>query len=432
MRINGMLIRKIEAVKMAGLTAVGRTVYQLTRVFFLTLLFLPVSIPLFLVMRAIKPWLLIRLHPLYSSRLGHFAGNTELYLCEKDFHINTPVFRYVDLSYFASIYICNKQLAKMWRRHLTIWPAWLLDPIFRLNRLFPGAAAHEVGDNANQDRDVNNLMEKVAPHLYFTASERRKGAACLLELGIPEGAKYICLIGRDNLYLKTVVNPGGNFGYHDYRNVKIENFLPAAHALADEGYYVIRMGKIVASPFKSENPKIIDYASSKLRNDFMDIYLGANCFFCIGVGSGFDEVPKLFRRPVCYVNMVPIGYLCTFSKNSVAICKKHWLTTEQRWLSLSEIFSRDVGFCLFAEEYQARKVEVVENTAEEIKSLVLEMSARLNNKWEVKPEDIDLQRRFWSIYPSDARDKYLNRPLHGSINMLFGAEFLRKNADWLS
>ena len=43
------------------------------------------------------------------------------------------------------------------------------------------------------------------------------------------------------------------------------------------GYYVIRMGVKASKPLKSSNPKIIDYANSKIRNDFLDIYLGAKC-----------------------------------------------------------------------------------------------------------------------------------------------------------
>ena len=37
-----------------------------------------------LIFRIIKPIILIRIGNLWSFRIGHFAANTELYLCEKD------------------------------------------------------------------------------------------------------------------------------------------------------------------------------------------------------------------------------------------------------------------------------------------------------------------------------------------------------------
>ena len=47
-----------------------------------------ISIPLVLIIRLIKPWYLIRWQELISSRIGHFATNTELYCCELDARIN--------------------------------------------------------------------------------------------------------------------------------------------------------------------------------------------------------------------------------------------------------------------------------------------------------------------------------------------------------
>lgn len=431
MNINRVISNQIRAIRHAGWTAVRRLLYRLLRVVFLILLLVPVSIPLVIFIRLIRPWVLIRLHPISAHRLGHFALNCELYLCERDHGINVPRGNYADLGYYVHTYVSNTQLEKMWRRHLNIWPAWLLDPVYKLNRLLPGQDAHFIGERTFHDRDVNNLMDS-PPHLYFTNDEDLRGQAELLALGIPRSAKFICLISRDDAYLRTLVNPGGNFDHDHFRNASIENFLVAAEALADQGYYVIRMGKVVSSPLRSVNPKIIDYASSNFRNDFMDIYLGANCFFCIGIGSGFDEIPKLFRRPVCYVNIVPIGYLCTFQKESLAISKKLWLGNEQRWLTLREIFDEQLGYADHADEYKARNVSVVENSPEEIKNLVMEMLARLNGEWNPRPEDEELQARFWNIFPTKARDIYRGTPLHSSINMRYGAEYLRNNIAWLA
>ena len=357
--------------------------------------------------------------------------NTELYLCERDAGINVPDQRYIDLAYYADVPVCNQQLDLMWRRCLTIWPAWLLEPVLYLNRFFPGGLVHEVGNNTNHDRDVNNLLEETLPHLRFSAQEEADGRSSLEKLGVPAGAKFICLHARDSAYLETIVNPGGDFSYHDYRDVDVDNFVLAANALADLGYYVIRMGKVVKAPIKSSNPKVIDYASSELRNDFLDIYFGANCFFCIAVGSGFDSIPAMFRRPICFVNVVPIGCLHTFLKDSIAICKKHWLVPERRWLSLREIANYGLDSCLYSIGYQEKHVELKENTPHEIRELTLEMVARLTDEWEVTPEDDSLQRRFWEIYPVKRRRIDSGSPMHGKVNLRYGSKFLRDNQAWL-
>ena len=46
----------------------------------LTILLLPVIF----IVRIIRPFILIRFGTLCSSRIGHYAANTEIYLCERD------------------------------------------------------------------------------------------------------------------------------------------------------------------------------------------------------------------------------------------------------------------------------------------------------------------------------------------------------------
>lgn len=390
---------------------------------------LPLALLFFLIMRTLRPWILIRLNPLDGSRVGHLAGMVEIYLCERDAGINVPWQRHLDLCYFIGNILANQQLATMWGRQLRIWPAWLLGPVFRLNRLCRGGLIHEVGENTHYDRDVHNLYERMPPHLSFTPEEESRGKAGLRAMGIPDGAEFICLLARDSAYLDAVLP--GKWDYHSYRDVDIKNYILMAEALADSGYFVIRMGSIVRAPINSCHPKVIDYAVNGMRSDFMDVYLGGNCMFCISCSAGFDAVPIIFRRPIAYVNMVPIGCLPTYLKDSLGIFKKHWLVSEQRFLSLGEIFRLEVAFCGRASEYEAQGVEVIENTPEEIKSLAIEMIERLRGGWRPGVEDEVLQRRFWDIYLGCIRDARMVLPFHGKVRARFGAQFLRDNREWL-
>ncbi len=388
-----------------------------------------IALPVVLSLRIIRPWLLVRFGALVSSRIGHFAANTELYLCERDAGINWPIQQHVDLFYYGHMPICNYQLAKMWKRTLHVWPAWILAPIARINRMVPSGAVHEIGNNTQSDRDVHNLLDKFSPHLEFTAKEDAKGQANLQLMGIPLGAPFVCLAVRDSAYLKH--HYGGDCSYHNYRDSDVQNYVLAAEALADRGYYVIRMGVKVHEAINSAHPKIIDYATNGMRNDFMDIYLGAKCAFCISVGTGFDAVPLIFRRPIAYVNMVPIGYLSTYVNQFVGILKHHFSIKSNKNLSLRDILINGVGFCMATSDYESKGILLIENTPEEIRDLVIEMDERLNKAWQPHEDDDSLQQRFWELFPTDAHDAYRGLPLHGEIRGRFGASFLRNNRWWL-
>ena len=76
----------------------------------------------------------------------------------------------------------------------------------------------------------------------------------------------------------------------------------AAEFFASKGYFVLRMGKIVGEKLYSDNEKIIDYANSKLRSDFFDMYLLANCEAYLGSESGIFPVALVFKKPVYLIN----------------------------------------------------------------------------------------------------------------------------------
>ena len=71
---------------------------------------------------------------------------------------------------------------------------------------------------------------------------------------------------------------------------------------------MLDLGSKQTKNFKSTNPKIIDYANSEFRSEFMDIYLGAKCSFCISTGYGPDMLPYIFNKPIGLMAL-PLGTL---------------------------------------------------------------------------------------------------------------------------
>ena len=373
---------------------------------------LPFALVAVCIVRLLRPVVVIRFGKLISTRIGHFAGNTELYLCERDMGLHGN--KTFDIFYHSEP-VCNQQLAKMWGRVLRIYRYVYV--LYKVNRWLPSYKMHEVP--MPSDRDTKNLLSRTRPHISFTPEEELAGKAGLKMMGIPDDASFVCIYGRDPAYLKSAF-PDNDWNYHDYRDCEIQNFLLAADELTKRGYFVIRMGSVVANELVSDNPRIIDYAT-KRRTDFMDVYLCAKCSFFLGVPGGIIAIPIIFRRPLAIVNSIPIEYILSWNATDIMILKKLKMRKNDRFMSLRDIMNSGAGKFSSSEEYEKMGVEVVQNTSEEIAELALEMDERLNGRWEASPENDELQQIFWSLFKDSE--------LHGATRAHIGADFLRSNKE---
>jgi len=244
-------------------------------------------------------------------------------------------------------------------------------------------------------------------------------------MGIPEGSPFICIYARDSAYLDTI-SPGKPRRDHDYRDSSVNNCVPAAEELVRRGYFVIRMGAVVNETLQAAHPMIIDYAT-KARTDFMDIFLCAGCRFFLGSTGGINAVPRIFRRPVAYVNFVPLGteHLLSCAPSSLVAPKKLWLREEGRCMTFREIIESGADRFFATENYEHIGVDVIENTPDEITVLAVEMDERLKGTWQTTEEDKVLQQRFWSLLEIDMREP------NEEYRPRMGAEFLRHNRELL-
>ena len=379
-----------------------------------------------------RPFVLIRVGFLHSDRIGHFAANHEIYLCEDEVRISEGGKQSIDLYYMGRIPVCNEQLATMWKRKLRVWNSLLLRPISLIFRSTDLLASHVCGDMPSQDRDVNNILDRTTPHLEFTSAEEIKGLELLRQFGVPSGAEYVCFIVRDSGYLKTLYGDLGE--YHSYRNADISNFMLAAEELTKYGVYVFRMGSVVEKEFISDNPMIIDYASSGLRSDFMDIFLGATCLFCLTTSTGFDAVPLIFRRPLAIVNYAPAGALPTWGKRHVVLTKHHVSESTGNELTLSQILDSEVAHALSSNDYIKAGIQLEENSPTEIADVCIEMYQRIKGQWLDDAGDVERQKQFQNLFTN--RSSIMTHPIsekqmHGKIDCTFSSEFFRQNLDFM-
>lgn len=381
------------------------------------------AIPIVIIIRLIRPFIVVRMGCLEAKFVGHYSANVEIYLCERDAGIHQLSKPSIEFWFNYNESVSNNELGRIWKRHLRILPRILLAPVYRLNQAIPFGQIHCVASTYH-DRDVHNLLDEQPPHVVFTDNEEAKGCRLLLEMGIPENTPFVCLHVRDGAY-------HAKMQFTNYRNADVKRHLLAVEELTKQGYYVIRMGKKVKNSLDTSNSKIIDYASSIHRNDFMDIYLGAKCSFVISTSSGWDNIPHtMFRKPILYTNFVPISQMVTWNRNAIAIPKRYWLKREDRFLTLSEIIEIDERYSSIKTKFSELGIDLIENTEEEILDATIEFLDCLSSNYKcTSKNDNRRQREFWEIYERNLK-KFALRHMHGELRSRIGSKFLDKATEF--
>ena len=250
---------------------------------FFTLIGIVIALPLRLILLILSPIILIRLGFIDGTRIGRLALDLELYLCA----INKEKLSKKRFDLFISNGpICNEYLKFMWSKFVTIFSKnWFWKMIEKSYQLLPFG-----NRNIINIHDITfppyNILSKTKPHLNFSKKEQIRGSNLLEQLGVKLGSRWICIHNRDNKYLSNLLENknfdfSGNFDYHSYRDFSIHTMSKAAEELTKKDYYVIRIGSIQKENIKSDNPMIIDYAFSKFKSDFGDIFINGNCHIFI-------------------------------------------------------------------------------------------------------------------------------------------------------
>ena len=158
---------------------------------------IPIALILTLFFIIIRPFFLIKIGLLHSDRIGHFALNTELYICEK-LHFNK---KGIEFFYYPTK-PCNTQLAKIIERNLVVIPKVIARPFDLIFRRFEFLKVHRTR-NVNGDYDVHNLIDKFPTQLSLANEEFKRGNKILKKYGY-ENKKIILFIIRDDSYLKSI------------------------------------------------------------------------------------------------------------------------------------------------------------------------------------------------------------------------------------
>ena len=274
-----------------------------------------------------------------------------------------------------------------------------------LTRLFRAARS----DLKHQQTTCSNKPQTTSPFLYCRFSmdqlhtdlytERQKIAYPFStnrefsRVDHPEGltlASFFCFQDRTTTYKAEIAKDmPANFIYDNRfdlaRNTELEDLYPAVDAAAQKGLTAVRLGVSPEHPVAHDN--IFDYASDGPRNNGgNDLFLMSRCKFFLGPNSGIWLLARSQNKPTCLVNVFPWPWInIPLSQDCLVMPKKLWLKEQARFMTINEMAQMEEKFKwkLFYQDssFQNLGIEVVDNTADEIKHAVVEINERIDGTW---------------------------------------------------
>jgi len=367
-----------------------------------------------------RPFIIIQVHKVKDWRLGHFATNTELTRLKTLQHNQTHNKKLLTVYYHGSIRSSNQFLTEIWKRELVSisghW-GWLMNSLTQRIPKFNSS-----GESTAVDLD--GLLNKNFNVVSFDPREINSGDTFLKEYC--GTGRFVCFNVRDSEFLKT---RSRDMSYHNYRDSDIKTYVAAAEALAEMGYTVFRMGAIVKEPLLSNHPRVIDYATKGMRTEFLDIFLGTHCAFAVSTCSGWDSVPTIFRRPMMFVNQLPV-FAPSINTLSLISHPKILLDCDSsEVLTLQQLVERGAATPLNTQAYKDAGVVIRDLSSDELVDAVTEMAQRVEGTFVETPEQKEMQAKLKHILST--HPKLQPSPNYYPIRAQFASCFLSRYPNFL-
>lgn len=145
------------------------------------------------------------------------------------------------------------------------------------------------------------------------------------------------------------------------RDVNIANYRELAEVIRKLGGEVIRMGDS-SFPRLDRNFPAYDYAHSRLKSDFMDVWLWANSSLWIGNVNGATLAPIAFKKPRFITNQW--YWNDVFTESDVILRKK--IARYGNILTDEEIINMKISRCMDRTFIQHQGYSLIENSSDEI------------------------------------------------------------------
>jgi putative glycosyltransferase (TIGR04372 family) len=229
--------------------------------------------------------------------------------------------------------------------------------------------------------------------LQLKHGDKLKGEEVLRALKIPGNDWFVTLHCRESGYL----HKSGRSTQSNFRNADIDSYLDAIHCIVERGGWVIRMGDPSMKPLTGMD-RVVDYAHSDLKSDFMDLFLCASSRFMIGTSSGCSLLASVFGVPTIGTNLTPgVTSISSDRLDSIIITKLLYSRREHRLLRFDEIFGSKLAYFDHDYEFDREDLQLVDNTAEEIRDVTLQMFDILDGKSTDDAEEDQMQADYKAL-----------------------------------
>jgi putative glycosyltransferase (TIGR04372 family) len=230
------------------------------------------------------------------------------------------------------------------------------------------------------------------PLLQFKSQDKNRGERALEELGIPKGRLFVCIHSRSGGYAPHDEN------LHNYRNSLMDDYLMAVDYFASQGVTCIAMGDSRMPPFP-KNSNLIDYAHHSIQNEWLDLYLAANCKMFLGNSSGAFAMANVFGVPVACANMAPLSSVLPCGPNDIGIPKLYKEVATERLLNFKEIMNSQISNFRESIDFHNAGIKLIDSSPQDILDLAIEKFEIINNsKFKYSEEDEALQLRFKALF----------------------------------
>jgi putative glycosyltransferase (TIGR04372 family) len=324
------------------------------------------SFVVLLVMKLLQPLVRFQLCVVGFHRYGHLALEPEIFLAEREIIKATNASHGRVISIWSLGPVAkqsNSFLASKWKEALLVLPSWFVGSLQRVGLIIPFLKLEE--PKLSITGSLNGL-DKTDSHVSLSAEEMEEGRKRLIEIGINPDEPYVCLIVRDGGHYKSKGDIE-SVGY-ELLNFDINDFSGVAEVLIESGFQVVRMGSGSERPFTSKPDGVIDYALSKNRSEFLDVYLAATCEFAVSTQTGPDAVCMLFRRPVLYVDVT--RYCQFFFGSKLATWSPVRLQKNGSTLNLSEVVNSEIAWFKDPNMFSKNGISQQKSSKSELKELV--------------------------------------------------------------
>lgn len=235
-----------------------------------------------------------------------------------------------------------------------------------------------------------NQIDNLHLEQKLPVEDREQARELMGKIGLPRHVKFVCVHNRQAGFKP-------NDDHNSYRNAVIDSYIPAIEYMTQQGLWVIRMGESTVKPLPPMK-RVIDYAVSPLKSDFLDIVLIAECEFFVGCNSGFSQVAHVFNKSALWTNSIPIE-MCPWDEFTLWIPKLIYSNNEKRFLTFPEIVNRGIAQFHCTSKYVAENLTVHTNSAEDILEATQELHRWYQGDLGYSEEEMRTQQTFNALFP---------------------------------